>query len=401
MSKTTYIVLRNIEKKVFNSIAFMVTIATLFCIIFGGSILSESLQIGAKNTVKRLGADLMIIPSSSSEIAEDILLTGSREYFYMDKAIFDVILSVKGVNEATYQFYLASLVQSCCTSGDVSIVGFDLETDFMIQPWIAENYMGDIANGEAVIGSEIVLEDDGTIQLFETKYNVAVRLAKTGTAIDTSVYFTKDILPQMVEDAQKKSYGFFDDQKDIQSISTVFVNLEDGQSQTEIVKSIKEATTEKIEVVYPKGIANSISKSMLGFMKGLMILMGVIVFISVLILFIINMMVSNRRRREFALLRTVGATVRDILWMLAKEVILLTLIGGLLGGILSIVITLLFGRYIGSIVNMPYLCPSADIIAFIFMKTLFVSVIVGIVASAYPVIRVCKEESYTALKEEE
>ena len=49
----------------------------------------------------------------------------------------EFIRSLSGVEVATPQYYLTTLSASCCDQ-KVSIIGFDTESDFVIQPWIRE-----------------------------------------------------------------------------------------------------------------------------------------------------------------------------------------------------------------------------------------------------------------------
>lgn len=55
-----------------------------------------------------------------------------------------------------------------------------------------------------MVGSSIKIEDGGMLQLFGRDYKVAAKMAKTGTSLDKSVYFTFDSLELVVSDAEKK-----------------------------------------------------------------------------------------------------------------------------------------------------------------------------------------------------
>ena len=81
----------------------------------------------------------MIGPEGSEQELEGILLYGSPNYFYMDKNIEEIIRSVDGVQTASSQTYLASVSESCCDF-PVQLIGFDPETDFIIQPWAKKSF---------------------------------------------------------------------------------------------------------------------------------------------------------------------------------------------------------------------------------------------------------------------
>jgi len=120
--------------------------AVLFCIIFGTSVLARSLQKGTSNTIKRLGADLMVVPSESGA-TEETILSGSREYNYFPRDLQDAISKNDNVKTVTPQFYLSSLEQECCSTGKVSVIGFDPETDFLVIPWLSKGQLEKIREG--------------------------------------------------------------------------------------------------------------------------------------------------------------------------------------------------------------------------------------------------------------
>jgi len=93
-----------------------------------------SLQNGLTSYEARLGADIIIVPNQarSHGSIESILLQGIPGYFYMDDSILEKARNTEGVEIATPQFYLASASAGCC-SVSVQVIGFDPETDFIVQ----------------------------------------------------------------------------------------------------------------------------------------------------------------------------------------------------------------------------------------------------------------------------
>lgn len=388
------------KRRLSASIILTVAAMILAFTVFGSLILAASLKNGVDSTNKRMGADMMIVPEGYKESAEAVLLTGSRNYFYFDRKVLDEVREIDGINAATSQFFLAGLSEKCCTD-KVGIVGFDPETDFIIGPWIEEAYNGEIPDNEAVVGSDIILEEDGTIKLFDRKYKVAARLARTATSIDSSVYFTYGTIPALLKDAQEKSLNFLEVQKNENSISTVFVKLKSGQTELEVTKAIYESCGENIEIVYPKNIVQSLSVNLSGVVLGIKAFAGVVAAISVIVLFIIYLLSAGGRKREFALLRTVGCTRRRIVRLMVWEAGMLALAGGMAGSALAAVVVFPFGRYIGSILHMPYLCPDFRTVMIFLVFNIFIVVLTGVAASIYPAVRVSGIDPYSALREGE
>lgn len=391
---------KSMKRRLSASIILGITAMILSFTVFGSFILAASLKNGVNSTDQRMGADMMIVPEGYKEEAESVLLTGSRNCFYFDRNVLDEVRAVPGVNAATSQFFLASLSEGCCT-GQVGIVGFDPETDFIIGPWIEKAYHKKIQENEAIVGSDIALEEDGTIKLFGRKYNVAAILARTATSIDSSVYFTYDTIPNLLEAAQAVKLNFLESQKNENSISTVFVRTEDGLTDLEVAKAIFKGCEEEIEIVYPKEIVQVLSVNLSGVILGIKVFAGVVSVISVIVLFIIYLLAAGGRKREFALLRTAGCTRKRIMQLLMEEAGILTIAGGAAGSALAAVVIFPFGRYIGSILHMPYLFPAFGTVMIFLAFDLLIVVFTGVAASIYPAVRVSGIDPYSALREEE
>jgi putative ABC transport system permease protein len=377
----------------------LLSVGILSFIFFGGFVLNESLQRGMNSMELRLGADLMIVPADAKETAEDILLEGSRGYFYFDRSVYEAVSEIDGVEAATPQFYLKSLSADCCSS-EVEIIFFDPETDFLIEPWIGEAYTENLDGGKAIIGNSVSLEKKDEITLFGKDYEVAARLAKTGTAMDDSVYFVFDALPQILSDAEEAGVYLLDSQKKSNLISTVFINVADGYETKDILKSVHTEVKDEIGIVYPKQMAQSLSGNLSGIYSIIRIVLFVILLLSLFIMIIIYLTSANERKREFSLFRILGASRKAITLKFVKEVLRTDIVGGITGCGLAALIILPFGSYIGKQLNMPYLGPTLLQVLEIFFAVLVVTMITGVIAAFYPVAQIWYMEPYEALRKE-
>lgn len=395
-----YFLIKSIQRKKYKNISLAVLMAVLTFLIIGGSLFILVLSNGIKGMEKRLGADIMIIPADCEKTAESVLMEGSREYFYFDRSVADRIKDLDGIEALTEQFYLASLSADCCTS-QVGIVGFDPETDFIIQPWIAEGDKGKMGRGKAVAGSEIQLEKDNTIKIFGRKYPVISRLAETGTSLDTSVYFTMDTVPQLIEDAQSKGIQFIDSQKDENSISSVFIKMEEGTTERELAREIKKVEDTDVDLLYPENIFKAFSENTRYIISSAYMILIAVWLVAELILLLVCHISSSGRKKEYALLRVLGISKKQLTGVLIKEILLIMLAGFAVGGLLSGITVFPFGRYLANGLKIAYLAPTALETAGIFLIGAAVSVLSGIIASVIPVIRISRLEAYSALREEE
>ena len=390
--------LKRMKKK--KNVGPVVLLTILTFIMIGGSLFILVLQNGLKGMEKRLGADVMVVPADCGKTAESVLLEGSREYFYFNQSVADNIRKINGIEKLTEQFYLASLSADCCSS-QVGIVGFNPETDFIIQPWIDEKDKKQIGTGKAIVGSEIQVGEDKVITLFGREYPVISTLASTGTSMDTSVYFTMDTVSQLIEDAGSKGIQFLDSQKKKNTISSVFITLQPGVTEREIARKINETVDTDVDILYPDSILSSFAQSTNHMVAVTYITLLTVWLVVELILLIICYLSSNGRKKEYALLRVLGLSKKQLTVMVVKETLLISLIGFVLGGALSGITVFPFGRYLANVLGIAYLTPTILETIIILAIGLVLSILSDIAASVIPIIKICKIEAYSALREEE
>ncbi|WP_461247875.1 DUF4418 family protein [Treponema sp. R6D11] len=152
--KTGNISLKNLMTRPVRTACLFVVVAILAFTLFGGSILALNLRQGLDTMTKRFGADLMVVPKGSGEKAQALLLRGDSGYFYFGADIVDKVAGTEGVACASPQFFLTSLSADCCDEA-VQLIAYDPDTDFVVQPWIAEKHHGSISDGQVIVGTHI------------------------------------------------------------------------------------------------------------------------------------------------------------------------------------------------------------------------------------------------------
>ena len=120
-----------------------------------------------------------------------------------------------------------------------------------------------------------------------------------------------------------------------------------------------------------------------------------------LILLIAFYISSSGQKKEYALLRVLGLSRKQLIGMIIKESLLITLAGFVVGGFLSAITVFPFGRYLANNLRFAYITPTVFETVLIFFFGLAASVLSGILASSIPIARICKLDEYSALREEE
>ncbi len=389
--------INSVKSRAFHSSCLITATALLSFMLFSGIVIDRSLNNGMKNMDRRLGADLMIVPKGAKEKAENLILEGQRGTFYFDGSVDDRIREVEGIKEVTAQCFLKSLSADCCSS-EVELVFYDPETDFIVGPWIAENYSNSIGPDSVIVGSDIVCEN-GTIKLFGKEYKVLSSMAKTGTALDTSVYFPSDAMPAVLADAEAKSSFLTEEQKDGDILSSVFVNIEDGYDTSKVIEKCRQKVGD-VDVVYLKQLNESLSDNLLKItdvLEFVLIAGTVLIFV---ILVLINSVIINDRKQEIALSRILGRSKKKICNALIKETGCISLFGSFIGCGLGALIVIPFGRYIGMKLDMPYLGPGAAASVIQLTVIMIIVFLISLFSSLFVVIKTTNIEPYLALKKE-
>jgi putative ABC transport system permease protein len=386
---------RNLKKNIFLIIIIMV----LMLLLFGESVINTSMNKGVKNLERRLGADLMIVPKGSKENAENLLIEGQRSNFYFGREVYEKLKELEGISEITAQCYLKSLSADCCSS-EVEIVFFDPKTDFLVQPWIMKEYGKSLNENSVVVGYNVAVLEDKTIELFGEKFSVVAQMTKTGSSLDNSVYFYFDAEEKIVKKAEEKGVIFTQTQKDNDIISTVYINLKPGSSLSDVLKQSHLLIGDEFEVVYPK----ELTASMENHLKDIKNIVNILVKATALILFILLFLIinisMNQRKREIALYRITGSSKRGAVKMLLIEFIEDSICGVIIGGIIGIIVIIPFGSYIGRLLEMPYLGPDCMETISLFALYLIIVILIVSIAALYPIIRICSMQPYLALRRE-
>ena len=391
--------LKNIIRRPFRSLGLICAVAIVSFIIFSGGIFLFSLRNGLVSMKSRLGADLMIVPLGYDKGLEGILLRGEPSYFYLDKEIENQIKGIPGVEKVSAQFFLVSLNQDCCAI-PVQFIGFNPDTDFSVQPWISESYIGQIKDGELVVGNDITIGEDKKLKVFNRYYTIAAKLEKTGSGLDQAVYANMTTLARIFDSAKASGLTFTKDINPKNSVSSILVKIKEGYTQEEVTHNIR-AKLNGLQVIKTKGMISGIAKT-LGTFKNFLFTFTAAFFVAVMILLAtIFSITANERKKEFAILRSLGASGKKLSSIVLTEAFLISAAASAIGTILSVIITLPYAASIGRELHLPSLRPNIFFTLLIAAISFALSLLTGPLASLHTAIRISKRETYLTFREGE
>jgi putative ABC transport system permease protein len=109
----------------------------------------------------------------------------------------------------------------------------------------------------------------------------------------------------------------------------------------------------------------------------------------------------HERKKEFAVLRILGATRKKLIGIVLSESAITGLAGGGAGIVLASLVIFPFSTLISERLELPYLdAPLFNILGLVFCS-LFLAALVGPLASLYSALRISRAETYYTMREGE
>lgn len=390
--------IKNLLRRPGRTAALVLLTAFLALSVFGGSIVVQSLQSGLNSLEARLGADIIVLPAAAeSKVSfQNLLLQGTAGAFYMDASSLERVREVEGVEIAAPQTFLASLKADCCAI-KVQIIGIDPETDFTVKPWIEHSYSRDLQDMDVVVGSRVTADVGEDLRVYDLNTHVVARLAETGTGLDTAVYCNMDTMRTLLKAAEDKGVTHkltSDDDR----ISAVYVRVKEGYDVGKVNNALN-GHVRKATAVRMRSMFTGVSDSLTGISHTIALLIGAVWVLAFVILLIAFAMMINERRREFAVLRLLGASRGGLSRLMLAESALCSLVGGLAGVGVAALAVFPFTRLIETKLALPYLVPDLGRVLALALGTVLATLLIGALASGWAAWRLSRVDPGTTLRE--
>ncbi len=401
MKFAALISVKNIKKKPFRTMGLALLVAVLSFSLFIGAFVILSLQRGLESYRARLGADIVVVPSSalSHGMVDDILLQGITGNYYMSAKVCEKVCATEGIETVSKQFFLTSAKASCC-SAKVQIIGFDPETDFSILPWIGENYTGTMEDGDVVVGSNLNLSEDRLIRFYGQEYRVVAQLEETGTGLDSTVYTNMNTIREMAKNAARllETSPFRGVNIDT-AASAIMIKVADGYDINDVMDDIN-IHISKVQATSAKSMVLGIVSGLGQISKFIGFLVAAIWILAVIILLIVFATVLQERRKEFGVLRIVGASCGMLTRMMCTEAVIVSLAGALIGLLLSAIMFYPLMDSIRNALDLPFLKPNQILLVLLFLGSFCVSVLMGGLVSAVIARKITRNETALIIRED-
>lgn len=390
---------KNLVRRPARTAALTILAALLSFSVFCGTMVVGSLKNGLSSLQDRLGADIMVVPyeAMTKSNLSNIILQGSTGYFYMDNGKYEKLREIDGVGQISPQFFLASTSSGCC-SLPVQIIGIDPETDFTISPWIKKSGVDRLSDMEVYVGNDLNAFVGDNLTFYGTDVRVVGKLDKTGTTLDTAVYTNQETIEKLIASSLALNMNEFADIDPEKVVSCVLINVADGYTVEDVLNDIN-IHVRKVEAIQTKNMISGVSESLSGVSDVIGILMIAVWVLALSILVIAFAVSVNERKKEFAVIRAIGASGKKLSGLLLAEGLLTSLLGGIIGAGIGCLVVLPFGNLIETQLAMPFLLPAPWMILLTAVLSVVLATLAGALASMLIGRRVSRIDTALILRE--
>ena len=307
--------------------------------VFGGFILVGAMRAELSLAERRLGADLVVYPTSCLNQVEKkrLLMLGTPVGCHQPRSALARMSSNEDIAAVSYQLYVSETLADGTTRW---IVGFEPETDFALSPWIAEGEGSSLPRGSVLVGSAVPGADGQTLSVFGHERPIGAHLLATGSELDDAIFVSMDTLTDMMADARAAGEDIDSSLDPSTQYSAALVRASDSDAIESVTNWInlyvrKVSAVRAVEAL--SGAASGIRAH-----RGVAIgVLGATWLVLLGALVIVQVSLMNERMQELAVWRSIGAS-RSIMSrvMLGESAVLHA--AGALAGVCLAAITLPF-----------------------------------------------------------
>ena len=356
---TLKIALNNIAHRRFRSVCIVLLIALTTLVITGGTLFGAGLRNGIGSIKARLGADIMVYPQGAAFNFESILLTGEPSTFYLSADAARRIMELDGIERATPQFFISTYDSAHCAEL-AQVIGYDPKTDFVIRPWLSGSKITEPEYRETVAGANVTADAGMTVPLFGVDVTITGKLDKTGMGFDNTFFVSMETARMLFDaylsfpEAEPLPEG--DDAGNV--VSVVLIDLKKETDPNDFQYRLHRGfRSEGIGYVMSQVWVSNTAKNLDVVNGVLAVLVGAMWIFAVFALAVIFVLMFNERRREFGIMRAIGATRKKLGGILLCESALLSCAGAMCGAGLACLLVFSYSPLIEHFLQTAYLPP--------------------------------------------
>ena len=349
-------------------------------------------------------------------LGQNLIIVRPQEHFKLAEKDLDTIRNIPGVKRAEPYYMTQATVKVGTKEKNIIVyaVPVDLIFEAMSNLKILEGKAPSTSEiVRAVIGYNIAFDEDGnqvhflgdsiTITLYKVEAGGKIRIKRVTVLISAildkfggAFFLSPDETIFLSPDAGPKLLG-------LNEWSGILVLAENSQIVLDVEKAIKEKYHDSISVISFQGIANVVS-SITGAMNFITFSTSLCAF-AVAVAGVAATMITSviERIREIGVMKAIGFTDSQVLFMILSESLVMSLTGGSIGitlGIIGAYILASKGFVIRAGLSQIVIQAPPAITPELLLETIAITLLVGILGGVFPAYKAAKIPPAVALRYE-
>ena len=280
----------------------------------------------------------------------------------------------------------------------VQLIGFDPETDFSVKPWIDKSYTKALNNLELIVGSNVNADIGGALRFYGNDCTVVAKLDKTGTELDNAIYSSPETIRTLLSSAEELGLTAISKNDPDSLVSSVLIKTEEGYDPQLLTDYIN-VHFRHVRAVKTQNMISGISQSLAGVSDVAGVLIAAVWVLSLVIMMTSFSMIINERKREFAVLRVIGASRAQLAGIVLCEALIVGIAGGVIGVLLGCLTVFPFSGVIEAKLGLPFLTPDITQTAATGALAVLSAVIAGPLTSAVSAVKISRIDTGAILRE--
>jgi putative ABC transport system permease protein len=183
------------------------------------------------------------------------------------------------------------------------------------------------------------------------------------------------------------------------AVSSIAVLIEQGYDRADFARNVRGGfRDEGISVILTQQMISSVTSGLDVLLGIIAVLIGLLWMLATGVLALLFSVALNERRREFGVLRALGATRGKLARIVLVESLLVSVAGAGAGAAVLSLVYLSFSPLIGISLEMPYLQPSLQAIALLVAAGILVASLTGPLAALASALRIGHQATAAILK---
>lgn len=177
--------------------------------------------------------------------------------------------------------------------------------------------------------------------------------------------------------------------------SLLFIQT-DGKSTTDMINRYIQTSRKDLSGSIEEQLASMFSEMMETFSLALTIIAGISLVVALIMILVVLYMSVTERTREIGVLKSIGARSKDIRLIFSTESLLI----GLLSGIVGIVLSLILGGILSIVLTAVLGFAPIRMMWYFFAEALLISIVISVIAGVYPASKAAKLDPVESLRHE-